>query len=163
MVTPAGAIMTPGFFTRPDTLHDRMPGCPSLPWGRKPLNTVFQYAGHPVQGLNIVVQGWSAEQADFRDIRWPVTRHAALSFDAFKHRAFFTADIRTSTPPQFKEPGFSDTGGLQRGQFPRAGSAAPVDIHHAYRHSSDQLPPHGHRSARPQTSRGDCVPDNSGP
>src|ERR1700722_20188721 len=69
----------------------------------KPFGTVFRDVAEPPQRFDIVVERRPSEQADLGDIRRTVARKAALALDAFKHRAFFAADIGAGSSPQFDE------------------------------------------------------------
>ncbi len=61
--------------------------------GGKPLRALFQNLAHPVQGFHVVFERGMAEQPHLRDIRRAQPRHAALAFDGFDHRRFFTANV----------------------------------------------------------------------
>src|SRR5262249_28089090 len=56
------------------------------PLRRHPLGAFFNNIANPEHGLDVLLEGWTPEQADLRDVRRAVARQAALALDRFNHR-----------------------------------------------------------------------------
>ena len=97
---PAGASLTPGLLTRPETEKLRSPLRPLTPLRREPGRALFEQVAHPVQRLEVVLQRRPAEQAHLRDIRRAQPRQAALALDRFDHRRLFAADVGAGAAAQ---------------------------------------------------------------
>src|SRR5262245_3362956 len=89
-------------------------GMALTPLLREPLGTLLEDVANPPERLDVLVQRGPAEDADFRNVRRPIARQAALAFDALDHRALFAADVRARAAAQLDEAGGSDAGGLER-------------------------------------------------
>ncbi len=100
MVMPAGASLTPGFFTRPDTEKERKPLRSWRPCEVNHVAPLVDDVADPEQRLDILHERRTAEDADLRDIRRTMPRQAALALDRFDHRGFFAADIGAGAAPQ---------------------------------------------------------------
>src|SRR5262249_47195881 len=53
-------------------------------------------------GLDVLLEGWTPEQADLRDVRRAVARQAALALDRFNHRRLLAADVRACAAAQMQ-------------------------------------------------------------
>src|SRR6185369_1459435 len=73
------------------------------PEAAEPGRAAFDDVAHPVQGFKIVLERWTAEEADLRDIGWSHARFAALALDALDHRGLFAADVRAGAAAKFDE------------------------------------------------------------
>ena len=83
----------------------------------EPPRALLHDVAHPVERLDVLLEGGAAEQADLCDVRRAVPGEPALALDRFDHRGFFAADISTGAAAQmnariFGEPGRFDLGDL---------------------------------------------------
>src|SRR2546427_386733 len=60
----------------------------------EPPRALLHDVAHPVERLDVLLEGGAAEQADLCDVRRAVPGEPALALDRFDHRGFFAADIR---------------------------------------------------------------------
>src|ERR1700734_3970483 len=67
---------------------------------RDPLRASLDDVADPIERLDILLEGRAAEQADLRHVRRAMPRQAALAFDRFDYRRFFTADISAGAAAQ---------------------------------------------------------------
>jgi hypothetical protein len=98
---------------------------PFTPLLREPFRTLLEDVADPPKRLDVLVQRRAAEDADLRDVRRAIARQAALAFDAFDHRALFTADVSAGAAAQLDEARGSDAGSLERRDL------APQDLEYA--------------------------------
>ena len=99
-VMPAGASLTPGSRTRPDTEKVRSPLRPLRPLAGEPFGALLDDVAHPVEGLDVVAQGRAAKEPDLGRKGWPLPRQPTLALDAFEHRQFLAADIGAGAAAQ---------------------------------------------------------------
>ena len=93
------------------------PGMTVLALIVEPIRPLLDDVADPEKGLDIVDQGWSAEETYLSDIGRPVTRVTAFTLNRLDHRRFLTADIRSGAAPQMN-PGVCDQAlGFQPGNF----------------------------------------------
>ena len=94
--------------------------------GVKPVCALVQQSAQPVQGLEVVLQGRSSEQADFGNVGRAQARLATLALDAFQHRRLFAADVGAGAAPQFQARQRTGRVGLEGGEFLLQQGAAAV-------------------------------------
>src|SRR5690606_1658631 len=95
-----------------------------LALGGEPVRSLPDDLRYPVEGLDIVHESGSVEDADLRHVRRPVAREAALAFDRFDHCRLFAADIGAGAPPEvdlrvLRQPRLLDGGDLPQQNLPR--------------------------------------------
>src|SRR4029079_479326 len=58
-----------------------------------PPGALLDDVAQPIERLDVLLQGRTAEQSDLRDVGRAMARQSALALDRFDHRGLFTADV----------------------------------------------------------------------